>query len=222
MPVETGFAVALDAKPIRTPAKERLVLPSRALAEAVAAEWHEQADKVRPDTMPLMRLASIALDIVAKRREGVVAEVAKYAETDLVCYRAPDQPALAARQQAAWQKLLDWVTLRFDAPLAVTAGIVPLPQSADALHAMRRAVAAYDLLTLTALHAATTACGSLVIALALVEGEIDAEEAFAASQLDETFQIEQWGEDAIQTSRRAALKRDILAAARFLDLARRP
>src|SRR5262245_9206484 len=129
VPAERGFAVALDGKPIRTPAKEPLVLPTRALAEAVAAEWAAQGDEVRPQAMPLMRLSSIALDIVAKRREAVVAELAKYAETDLVCYRAAEQPALAARQQARWQPLLDWATLRYDAPFAVTSGVVPLPQS---------------------------------------------------------------------------------------------
>jgi chaperone required for assembly of F1-ATPase len=220
VPAEAGHGVALDGKPIRTPAREPLVVPSRALADAIAAEWQAQEGEVRPETMPMMRLASIALDIVARRREGVIAEVAKYAETDLVCYRTPDQPALAARQQEAWQKLLDWATLRFDAPLAITAGIVPVTQSAAALHAMERAVAVYETMELTVLHAATTACGSLVIGLALVEGQIGAEEAFSASQLDETFQIEQWGEDEIQTARRAALRRDIAAAARFLDLAR--
>jgi chaperone required for assembly of F1-ATPase len=219
IPHEAGFTVALDGCPLRTPAKEKLVLPTRALAEAVAAEWAAQGEEVRPAEMPLMRLSSIALDIVAKRREQVIAEVAKYAETDLVCYRAPEQPELAARQQASWQKLLDWASLRFDAPFAVTSGVVPLPQSAATLHAMRSAVAAYATPELTALHAVTTACGSLVIGLALVEGEIDAAEGFAASQLDETFQIEHWGEDEIQTRRRAALEADIAAAARFLALA---
>jgi chaperone required for assembly of F1-ATPase len=221
VPAEGGFAVTLDGKAIRTPAKQPLVVPTRALAEAIAAEWQAQDETVRPDTMPMMRLASIALDIVEKRRDQVVAEVAKYAETDLVCYRTPDQPALAARQQEAWHTLLDWATLEYDAPLAVTSGIVPVPQPAAALKAMEGAVAGYDTFGLTALHAATTACGSLVIGLALVERRIDAAAAFAASQLDETFQIEQWGEDEIQTRRRAALRRDIEAAAHFLELARR-
>jgi chaperone required for assembly of F1-ATPase len=218
--VAGGFTVALDGKPIRTPAKLPLVLPTQALAEAVAGEWAAQEGDVRPSAMPMTRLGSIALDIVARRREAVVAEVARYAETDLVCYRAPDQPALAQRQQASWQRLIDWATLRYDAPFAVTAGIVPLAQPPATLQAMRAAVAAYETMALTALHAATTACGSLVIGLALIEGEIDAESAFAAAQLDETFQIEQWGEDAEAAKRRAALKADIAAAARFRALAR--
>lgn len=220
VPAEGGWTVALDGKPIRTPAKGPLTLPTRRLAEAVAAEWAAQQDEIRPDDMPMMRLASIALDVVARRRDLVVAEVAKYAETDLVCYRAPDQPGLAQRQQAVWQKLIDWATLEYDAPLAITAGIVPVAQPPSTLKALAKAVGAYDTMELTALHAATTACGSLVIGLALVEAQLEGEEAFAASQLDETFQIEQWGEDEIQTRRRAALKRDIEAAARFRHLLR--
>jgi chaperone required for assembly of F1-ATPase len=219
---QPGFGVAIDGKVLRTPARRPMVLPTIALAEAIAAEWQAQTDEVRPLTMPLMRLASTGIDIVEQRRAAVVEEVAKYAGTDLVCYRAVEPPELVARQQAVWGPLIDWATLRYDAPLTVTSGIIPVAQSPNALRAFRTAVETYPTLPLTALQAATAACGSLVIALALMEERIGAEEAFAASQLDETFQIEQWGEDEIQASRRAALKRDILAAARFLDLARRP
>jgi chaperone required for assembly of F1-ATPase len=126
-----------------------------------------------------------------------------------------------ARQHSVWQPLVDWATLRFDAPLAVTAGIVPVAQPPATLDAFAAALAAYDPLLLTALHAATAACGSLVIALALIEGQLDAEAAFAAAQLDESFQIEQWGEDAEQTARRANLRKDIAAIAQFVDLLRR-
>jgi len=159
--------------------------------------------------MPQMRLASIAIDLVMPRREEVLAELGKYAGTDLVCYRAEHPPELVARQHSVWQPLVDWATLRFDAPLAVTAGIVPVAQPPATLHAFAAALAAYDPLRLTALHAATAACGSLVIALALIEGRLDAEAAFAAAQLDESFQIEQWGEDAEQTARRANLRRTL-------------
>ena len=128
--------------------------------------------------------------------------------------------ALAARQHAVWQPLLDWATLRYDAPLTVTSGIIPVTQSATTLRALAAAVAAYDPMSLTALHAITTTSGSLVIALAVFEGELDAEGAFGASQLDESFQIEQWGEDYEAAERRAALKADIGAAARFVALLR--
>jgi chaperone required for assembly of F1-ATPase len=168
--------------------------------------------------MPLTRLAATALDRTSAQRDQVVAETANFAGTDLVCYRADHQPELAARQQAVWQPLLDWATLRFDAPLTVTAGVIPTPQSPAGLKAFAAAVAAHDDLRLTALHTLTAACGSLVIALAVLEGRLDAEAAFAASQLEETFQIELWGEDAEAAARRSALAADIAAAARFVSL----
>lgn len=219
-PVEGGWTVALDGKPIRTPAKHPLVVPSRALAEAVAAEWDSQGEEIRPAAMPLMRLASTAIDLVAKRHADVVAEIAKYAETDLVCYRAEHPPALAQRQQAAWGPLVDWAMLRYDAPLAVTSGVIPTPQSAATLKAIQTAVAAFSMLELTALHAVTTGCGSVVLGLALLEGRIEADEAFALSQLDESFEIEQWGEDEEAERRRAAVREDIRSAAHFLALLR--
>ena len=213
-----GFSVSLDGKPVRTPAKQPLLVPSRALAEAIAEEWRAQGDKVDPRSLPLTRLCSIAIDLVGPRREAVVAEIAKYAGTDLVCYRAEEPAELTARQHATWQPLIDWAALRFDAPLAVTAGVLPVAQAEETLRAFERAIAAYDTPRLAALHLATAACGSLVVALALVEGRIDAEAAFAASELDESFEIERWGEDSEQTRRRTALKADIALARRFVEL----
>lgn len=219
MPADDGgFGIALDGRAMRTPGKNPLVVPTAALAAAIAAEWDAQRDEVRPATMPLMRLAATAIDRTAPLRTQVIDEVAGYAGTDLVCYRADQPPALASRQRAVWQPLVDWATGRYDAALAVTAGIIPTLQSASTLKAFAAAVAAHDDFRLTALHALTTACGSLVIALALFEGRLDAQEAFAASQLDESFQIEAWGEDAEAIARRATLAADIAAAARFIAL----
>lgn len=215
---EGGFGVVLDGKPVRTPAKRPLAVPSRALADAIAAEWQAQGGAIDPRRLPLTRLASIALDLVAPRRDEVIAEVAKYAGTDLVCYRAEQPAELAARQQAIWQPLMDWAALRFDAPLTVTTGILPVSQPPAALKALETAVATYDTHRFAALHLATAACGSLVVALALVEGRIDAEAAFAAAELDQSYEIERWGEDAEQTKRRAELKADIGLAARFVAL----
>jgi chaperone required for assembly of F1-ATPase len=218
--VEGGFTVALDGKPVRTPAKAALTVASRALATAIADEWQTQANEIRPRALPLTRLASTALDLIVPRHAEIAADIAKYAGTDLVCYRAERPPDLVERQRRAWEPLIDWVALRYDAPLAVTVGVVPLPQPDTSLMALAAAVAAQDAMTLAALHLATAACGSLVLALALCEGRIDAEEAFTLSQLDESYEIEQWGEDAEQTQRRAALRDDILLAARFLALLR--
>jgi chaperone required for assembly of F1-ATPase len=217
-PVEGGWGVALDGRPLRTPGKAALVVPSAALAAAVAAEWDAQQADIRPADMPLFRLAATALDRTAPFRDRVVAEIANYAGTDLVCYRAAEPPALAARQRAVWQPLIDWARQRYDAALRVTSGVIPESQSPAVLRAFAAAVSALDDFSLTALHALTGGCGSLVIALALLEGRLDAGEAFAASQLDETFQIEAWGEDAEAMARRQALAADIAAAARFLEL----
>ena len=217
-PVDGGWGVALDGRPLRTPGKSALVLPKEALAAAIAAEWDAQQDEIRPATMPLFRLAATAIDRTPPQRDLVVAETANYAGTDLVCYRADHPPALAARQHAEWQKLIDWASLRYDAVLVVTAGILPARQPPATLSTFTAIVAAQDEFRLTALHTLTACCGSLVIALALLEGHLDADSAFAASQLDETFQIEAWGEDAEATARRQALAADIAAAARFLAL----
>ena len=217
-PVEGGWGIALDGKPMRTPGRNDLVLPSEALAAAIAAEWDAQHHEIHPATMPLTRLAATTIDRTAPQRDRVIAETADYAGTDLVCYRIDHPPALAARQQAVWQPLLDWATLRYDAALAVTSGVIPTRQSAAALKAFAAAAAAQDNFRLTGLHALTACCGSLVIALALLEGRLDAEAAFAASQLDETFQLETWGEDSEAADRRRALAADIGSAARFIAL----
>jgi chaperone required for assembly of F1-ATPase len=222
MPVAGGYGVALDGRPIKTPAKQPLVVPNAALAGAIAAEWAAQQGEIRPAQMPLTRLASTAIDRVTPQREAIVQQIADYAGTDLVCYRAVHPPELATRQHAVWQPLADWAALRYDAPLEITAGVIPKPQPEASLRAFATAVAEQDDFALAALHLATGACGSLIISLALTEGRLDAAEAFATSQLDESFQIEAWGEDQEQAQRRAALAEDIAAAARFLALLRAP
>jgi chaperone required for assembly of F1-ATPase len=218
VPAAAGHGVALDGRLVKTSGKHDLIVPSLALAVAVAAEWEVQQGEIRPEAMPLTRLASATIDRSAAQRDAVVQQVAHYAGSDLVCYRAAHPPALAARQRAVWQPLIDWAAERYGAPLVVTTGIVPARQPATSLAAFTEAVAEHDDFSLTALHAATAACGSLVIALALLEGRLDADQAFAASQLDESFQIEAWGEDAEQAERRTALAAEIVAAARFISL----
>lgn len=213
-----GHTIALDGKPIKTPAGRDLLPPTAALAAAIATEWDAQPDQVIPAAMPLMSIACQAIDRTAQQRQTVIQQVAGYAGTDLVCYRAARPASLVQRQQEVWQPLIDWTILRYDAPLETTAGVIPKPQPEASLRTLAAAVAEYDNFTLTALQLATAACGSLIIALALLEGRLDAEAAFAASQLDESFQIEAWGEDAEQTERRQALAADITAAARFVVL----
>jgi len=219
-PTEHGFGVMLDGKPLRTPGKNLLIVPNQTLATAIAAEWQGQGATIKPLALPLTRLVSTAIDRVASRRHEVIAEIAKYAGTDLLCYRAAEPRELAERQRAAWQSLLDWAQERYDAPLQVTESITPVTQAPAALAAIERAVAAQDSMMLVALHLATTASGSVVIGLALLAGRLSPEDAFTAAELDESFQIERWGEDAEQAKRRAGLKEDIALAARFAALLR--
>jgi chaperone required for assembly of F1-ATPase len=215
-----GFSVTLDGRPLRTPGKRRLVVSRRALAEAIAAEWGSQTETVAPASMPITRLVNTAIDHVVHCRDDVRRAVARFAETDLLCYRAEEPPELAARQEDAWQPLLNWVNERYGAALTPVDAMLPAPQPAAALERLGAAVAVFDDFGLAALHSAVAACGSLVLGLALAERRIDAEAAWAASVLDETFQIEKWGLDAEAERRRAALRIDIAAAGRVLELCR--
>lgn len=219
-PVADGAALHLDGKPVKTPGGRPLVVPSLALAEAMAAEWEAQGEMVIPAAMPLTQLASTALDRVGPERAHVTAELMKYAGTDLLCYRAEHPADLVERQTEGWQPLLDWAALVLDAPLVLTHGLVAIPQPEQTLTAIGHHLARQDVWRLTAIQSAAAAMGSVVLALALGEGRLDAEEAFALSQLDETYQIEQWGEDYEAADRRAALAADIAAAARLLELIR--
>jgi chaperone required for assembly of F1-ATPase len=219
--VGAGHGVTLDGRGVKTPGNHDLVVPSLAFASEIAAEWEAQQGEIRQETMPLTRLAGATIDRNGAERDAIVRQVAHYAGTDLVCYRAGHPPALAARQEAVWQPLIDWARERYDAVLLVTIGVIPAQQPAASLAALAAAVAGHDDFSLTALHAATAACSSLVIALALLEGRLVAGEAFAASQLDESFQIEAWGEDTEQAERRKALAAEIEAAERFNSLLRR-
>ena len=217
---EGGFAIALDGKPVLTPAKAKLVVSSRVMAEAVAAEWLTQGDDMQIAALPLTRLASAAIDMIAPRRDAVIAETAKYAGTDLVCYRVATPRDLAERQELLWQPLIDWARQRFDAPLLTTTGIAPIAQPTASLAALAAAVAIRHPMELTALRLATATAGSLIIALALMERRLDSDAAFAAAELDESYQIANWGEDAEQTRRRAGLRDDIMLADRFVTLHR--
>ena len=216
--VAGGFAIRLDGREVRTPVQAVLVLPSAGLAEAVAGEWAAQGERIEPATMPLMSLACTAIDQIAPNRGAAIGELLDYAGSDLLCYRAAHPEALVARQAEVWQPLLDWAARDLDAPLRVTCGIRHKPQPEDALAALRRTVEALDDLSLTALDCATRASGSLIIALALHRRRVGADAAFEAAELDETFQIELWGEDPEATRRRTAVRADLAAARRLFEL----
>ena len=211
-----GYAVALDGRVVRTPAKVALLLPTRALAAAIAAEWDEQESEIKPQTMPMMQLASTAIDRVRPRRDAVIDEIAAYAETDLLCYRADGPESLVNRQASTWQPLLDWASGQFDAALDVTEGVIPVPQPPGAVRALRAAVADGDEFVLSALYTLTVTSGSLVLALAVRDSALDPEAAFDASHLDEEWQASQWGTDPHAESRRERSRAEILSAAAFL------
>jgi len=219
-PREGAFAVLLDGKPIRTPAGKALAAPTAALAERIAEEWRSQGERIRAATMPLTQLLNTALDRMGpgKIRDAAVAEIAGYAATDLVCFRTAYPPSLAERQRATWQPLLEWLKERYGAELAVTESLGAPSQAPDSLARIAAAVAAYDAPRLAALHLATGALGSVVIALALAERRLDAEAAFQAAHLDELFQIEEWGEDTEAAARLERIRADLAAAAELLRL----
>ena len=205
---------------MRTPAKAVLVVPTRALAEAIAAEWAEVPDKadINVTHLPLTRLAATGLDRVTTQRARVIEDTAKYAGSDMLCYRASEPESLVKRQRETWQPLLDWAAERYGARLVVVAGLAFVDQPADALARLHGVVAAHSDLGLSALYNLTHISGSLVVALAVAEGHLSAADAFTAAQLDELYQVERWGEDPIATKRHEGIRHDIEAGARFLAL----
>ncbi|MFD1949732.1 ATP12 family chaperone protein [Sphingomonas arantia] len=214
----TGYAITLDTRPVRTPMRLPLVLPTRALADAVAAEWEAQGEEVDPRTMPMTGLSNAAIDRVMPDPALFVDQIAAYAETDLLCYRADAPNTLVARQAEAWDPLLAWARTRYDVTLRVTTGIVHVAQPPETLARLRTAVAAHDAHALAALSPLTTIAGSLIAALAVADRHLDADTAFDLTHLDELWQVERWGEDTLATEARMLRKADFMAAARFLAL----
>lgn len=215
-----GWAVMLDARAVKTPAKAALVLPSEGLAQMIAAEWAAQQGKIDPATMPATRMANSALDKVAPMRAEVAAHLAEYGGSDLLCYRAEEPVELVRRQAEGWDPLLDWAAETLAAPLIVTRGVVHVAQPPASLAALTAAVARQSPFQLAAFHDLVAISGSLVLALGVTHGRLTAEAAWDLARIDETFQIEQWGADE-EAAEIAALKRaDFLLAARFYDLAR--
>lgn len=216
--VTGGFSVRLDARPVRTPAKAAFVVPTHAMAQAAAAEWDAQQGKVRPETMPVTRAANSAIDKVRVLFDGVVGEVAGYGATDLLCYRATFPAALIERQAAGWDPLLDWAATRFGAPLAVTAGVIPVAQPGPSLAALRACVAGQSVFHLTALHDLVAISGSLVLGLAVTEGRLVGDAAWALSRIDEIWQAEQWGQDEDAAAQGEFRRKAFLQAERFYAL----
>jgi chaperone required for assembly of F1-ATPase len=208
-PTEGGFGVLLDGKPIQTPARAKLVLPTEALAQAIAAEWDCQGEEVVATAMPLLRLANTVIDGVAANRASVIAAILRFGENDLLCYRAHQPPDLAARQREGWDPLLDWARQRHGAQLKVAEGLGHVDQTLDALAALREPLEGFDAFTLGGLHVIASITGSLVLALAVADGTIPGAHAFELSRIDETYQAEKWGQDAEAAKRAHALAHEL-------------
>lgn len=215
---DDAFEVRLDGRPVRTPGRNVLTLPTQKLAEASAAEWNGQGDELDMGAMPMTALAYAAVDRIGADPANFVAETAKFAETDLLCYRAPSPAPLRDRQAEAWDPILAWVEKRYGAAFTLAEGVMPIAQPAPAVEAVHAAFAGLDAFRLTAAHAAARIVGSAGLTLALIDGEIDAGKAADLADIDETFQLEQWGEDedarVLLTRRRV----DLIEIGRFLDL----
>ena len=219
--VEGGFALLLDGRRALTPARKPLILPSRALAEAIAAEWAGQGERIDPASMPLTRLANSALDGVAAAMEATRAEVAGYAGSDSLCYRAEAPAALAAAETEAFDPVLAWAEQALGAKFLLAAGVVHVHQPARALQAVRAALRSVeDPFALAALQVMTNLAGSVLIALAVARRRLSAEEAWRIAHVGEDFQIAQWGEDEEAKARRAARWREFEAAGRVAAASR--
>jgi chaperone required for assembly of F1-ATPase len=210
--VENG-TILLDSRLVKTPGRMTLRLPTPQLTDAVADEWREVGDAIKPQDMPLTGLANAAVE-----RAPAAETLAVYGETDLLCYRAENPPELAAREAEVWDPLLDWARARFNIAFTVTTGIVHKAQPPETVRRLANAVAAYDDFHRTALSSLVTIGGSLVVALMLAEGAITPDAAFDACHLDELWQAELWGEDWMATDARALRRADFNNAARFLTL----
>lgn len=213
-----GDALLLDGRPVRTPGRRALVAPDVRIAEAAAAEWRAQGERIDPATMPVTRFLNSVIDRVAGREAATVDEVLAYGPTDLLCYRAEGPEALVRREAEARDPALAWLARTRGVVLATGTGVRPRPQAPAALDALRRAVARHDACHLIALHDATKLAGSVVLGLALVERALDRATFWRAAMVEEDWQREQWGEDAEAERRRAALARELDEIVLWLDL----
>ncbi|HTQ14674.1 MAG TPA: ATP12 family protein [Rhizomicrobium sp.] len=211
------FAVMLDGRPVKTPGGEIMALRTPAPAEAVAAEWARQGTEIDLDAMRFTRLAYAAID-GAPRTAEIVTDVLKFGRSDLTCYRADAPPELVARQAQAWDVPLLWVRTRYGAALRAVTGMTFVEQPPEAIVALEQALVRRDVFALAPLHAATAILGSLVLALNLADGRLDAASAFAAAHVDEAFQAEKWGTDPEAKKRLDRLAADLASAEQFLRL----
>ena len=213
-----GWAIRLDERPVRTPARALLAVPCEALAEAIAEEWRSVGETIDPRAMPLTGLANAAIDRIAPDRQAFASGLAKYAEADLACYRSDWPPELVSRQANSWDDLLAWGRRRYDVDFATTLGLLHVPQPQATIDRLSQAVSELDPFHLAGLSPLVTTGGSLVAGLAVLERALTPEQAWEAVSVDERWQLEQWGSDSEAEVALENRRRDFLSAARFLEL----
>ncbi|SDG47182.1 ATP12 family chaperone protein [Thalassobaculum litoreum] len=213
-----AFLVTLDDRNLSSPAKRPLRLPTRGVAEAIAEEWDAQGEKIDPSSMAMMSFAATVTDRVTPQRDHVVGEIAGFGGSDLLCFLADGPDELVGRQVTQWTPWRERAEKRLAMRLVVTSGVMPVRQSEEALAAFRASVEAVDDWSLAPLHTATSITGSLILALAFLDGDLGAAEAFGLSQVDEAFQVEKWGQDREAELRRRGLLAEMKAAERFKTL----
>lgn len=218
--VTDELGVALDGRPLKTPMKAALQLPTRPLAEAVAEEWAGQGEEINPGGMTFTKLANTAIDRVRPGRARIEAEVSDYANSDLVCYRADRPPELVDRHRKNWDPVVDWARTELDAPFEVTEGVIHKAQAPAAITAHALALKDLNEFELAAYHTIMTLTGSALIAMMLARRATVPEAAWIAAHVDEDYQIEQWGQDSEAQARRAARYGEFMASCRFMALAR--
>ena len=208
----------LDGRVVKSPAKAEMVLPAGGFANVVMGEWAAQAEEIDPATMPFTRLANSVIDGVSQRRGEVIASITGYSATDLLCHWADAPEALVARQDAAWSPVLTWAEGYLGVPIARAAGVLALTQDERLAPAIETDIAAFDDFTLAAFHEMTTLLGSVFLSLSVARSKTDADAAWAAAHVDETFQAEQWGEDAEAAERLKVRRQSFDDATRAFEL----
>ena len=213
-----GWGVRLDGRSARTPARASLIVPTEALADAIAGEWRSVGEVIDPRAMPLTGMANAAIDRIAPEREAFAGGLARYAEADLACYRSSWPPELVERQGDAWDALLGWARRRYDVDFSTTSGLMRVLQPQATVEQLAQAVASLDAFRLAGLSPLVTIGGSLIAALAVLEKAITPEQAWEAVTIDDRWQLEQWGSDTEAETTLEDRERDFFVAARFLEL----
>lgn len=214
VPVDGGFGIALDQRPVKTPAKAPLVVPTESMAAAIAVEWDAQTGEIDPGTMPVTRGANAAIDKVATQKDEVVAMLAAYGDSDLLCYRAAGPEGLIAAQKQAWDPLLDWSAEKYGVRLKTGEGVMHFPQDPDGQTRLASELAQLTHFQIAGAHDLISISGSLIIALAVMDSHISPEKGWETSRIDEEWQFSQWGEDE------DARMQEKIKFAAFLDAAR--